>query len=72
MVIHVAKRSMLSKINKVIVCTDSEKIAEACQKYEIDFELTGSNFENGTERIASVARNFDYDYAIDIQGDEPP
>ena len=71
-VIHVAKRSMLSsKIDKVIVCTDSAKIAEECKKYEIDFELTGSNFKNGTERIASVARKFDFDYAIDIQGDEP-
>ena len=71
-VIHVAKRSLLSNyLEKVIVCTDSEKIAEVCKKYKVEFEMTGSDFKNGTERIASVAKNYKFDFALDIQGDEP-
>ena len=71
-VIHVAKRSLLSNyLEKVIVCTDSERIAEACIKYNIEFQLTGADFKNGTERIASASKNYEFDFALDIQGDEP-
>lgn len=71
-IVHVAKRSQLSKLlDKVVVCTDSDDIADTCKKYNIEALLTSKDFRNGTERIASVIQNFDYDYAIDIQGDEP-
>ena len=71
-IVHVAKRAELSKsLEKVIVCTDSEEIANTCTKYNIESTLTSSNFRNGTERIASVIENYDYEYVLDIQGDEP-
>lgn len=71
-IVHVAKRSQLSKLlDKVIVCTDSDEIADTCKNYDIESILTSKHFRNGTERIASVMTNFDYEYAIDIQGDEP-
>jgi len=71
-VIHVAKRALLSQnLDSVLVCTDSHEIAEACSDYNIDFKITPSSFVNGTERIASVAKDLDADYFLDIQGDEP-
>ena len=70
-IIHVAKRALLSKsLSNVIVCTDSERIAKTCQKYNVDYAITESNFRNGTERIASVAKNLEFNFALDIQGDE--
>ena len=71
-VIHVAKRSLLSKfLDRVIVCTDSKEIAYKCSEFNIDVTLTDSGFKNGTERIASVIDKYDFEYALDIQGDEP-
>ena len=71
-IVHVAKRAELSKLlEKVIVCTDSEEIANTCSDYDIEATLTSSNFRNGTERIASVIENYNYEYVLDIQGDEP-
>tara|TARA_Y100001968_G_C19352542_1_gene715441 strand:- start:453 stop:1193 length:741 start_codon:yes stop_codon:yes gene_type:complete len=71
-IIHVAKRSLLSKsLSKVIVCTDSDEIYTKCKSFNIDAIMTGSNYKNGTERIASVAKDQEFDFAIDIQGDEP-
>ena len=70
-VIHVAKRALLSKsLSKVIVCTDSDEIFTKCKSYNVEAIMT-SNYRNGTERIASVAKNQEFDFAIDIQGDEP-
>ena len=71
-IVHVAKRSLLSQsLSKVIVCTDSDEIYTKCRSYNIDAIMTGRNYKNGTERIASVAKDQEFDFAIDIQGDEP-
>ena len=71
-VVHVAKRALLSnQLNDVIVCTDSQEIIDTCSKFGVRSILTSSECRNGTERIASVAHKFDFEFAIDIQGDEP-
>ena len=71
-IVHVAKRAQLSKsLDRVIVCTDHEDIANTCKDFDIEVTLTDPNFKNGTERIASVAKNYNFDFIIDIQGDEP-
>lgn len=71
-IVHVAKRASLSSnLKKIIVCTDSNRIAEICRKFDIDFELTNREFRNGTDRIASIAHKYDFNFAIDISGDEP-
>ncbi len=71
-VVHVAKRSLLSKsLSQVIVCTDSDEIYTKCINHNIEAIMTSSNYKNGTERIASVAEDQEFDFAIDIQGDEP-
>ena len=62
---------MTKSLDKVVVCTDSEEIANTCSDFNIEVTLTSSSFQNGTERIASVIENYNYDYVVDIQGDEP-
>ena len=50
---------------KVCVCTDSVEIINACNEYEIQTIKTGEHFRNGTERIASVAKELNaelYEY----------
>ena len=72
LIIHTAKRAMLSKLLKqVFVCTDSDKIIEVCKIHDVKFIKTQKHFINGTERIASVVKKIDCDFVIDIQGDEP-
>ena len=71
-VIHTAKRAMLSKmIDEVYVCTDSKEIIDACKKSDIQTIKTKKNFKNGTERIASLANKFKDYLIVDDQGDEP-
>ena len=71
-VVHVAKRALLSDhLDDVIVCTDSQEIIDICNSFGVKSILTSSDCRNGTERIASVANKYDFDFAIDIQGDEP-
>ena len=71
-VVHVAKRALLSNhLNDVVVCTDSQEIIDKCSKFGVKSILTSSECRNGTKRIASVAHKYDFDFAIDIQGDEP-
>ena len=71
-VVHVAKRAQFAKqLESVIVCTDSVEIINACNEYEIQTIKTGEHFRNGTERIASVAKELNAELYIDIQGDEP-
>ncbi|MWV55154.1 3-deoxy-manno-octulosonate cytidylyltransferase [Chlorobium phaeovibrioides] len=75
MVIHVAKRAKLAKyLDRVLICTDSEKILQASIKYGIEACVTSSDCKNGTERIIHAKRLMqipDNDIIIDIQGDEP-
>lgn len=71
-VIHVAKRALLSSyLDDVIVCTDSLEIIDKCSSFGVKSILTSSDCRNGTERIASVVNKYEFDFAIDIQGDEP-
>lgn len=74
MIVHVAKRSALSKkLTSVVVCTDSEKIAAVCHQHNIKTYMTGNHI-NGTDRIAEAYSRLDTtlsDIVIDIQGDEP-
>ncbi len=73
LIVHTYKRSILSKkLNEVYVCTDSVEIIDVLKKYNCKYIKTKNNFNNGTERIASVRKNFqNVKLFIDIQGDEP-
>jgi 3-deoxy-manno-octulosonate cytidylyltransferase (CMP-KDO synthetase) len=72
MIVHTAKRAMMSKsLKKVIVCTDSDLIIKICKLHGIESMITSKRHLNGTERIAEVSKKIKSDLVIDIQGDEP-
>ena len=71
MVIHVLKRTLLSKkINEVLVCADDKLIVDVVEKFGGKAILTSTKHKNGTERICEVAKKFDARLIIDIQCDE--
>ena len=56
-VVHTFKRAQLSKrLNKLIVCTDSNKIKSVVEKYNGKSALTSKNHNNGTERINEASK----------------
>ncbi|MCX7991636.1 MAG: 3-deoxy-manno-octulosonate cytidylyltransferase [Proteobacteria bacterium] len=58
-------------IDKVIVATDSDKIAESVHSFGGNFEMTSPDHQSGTDRIAEVAIKLDGDIILNVQGDEP-
>ncbi len=60
-------------LDKVIVATDDERIGNLCSKNNIEFIMTSPDILTGSDRILSAYKllNQDFDYIINIQGDEP-
>ena len=58
-------------LDKLVVATDSKKIAEYCKNENIPVVMTSEKCLTGTDRIAEVAKNEYYDLYVNIQGDEP-
>ncbi|MEX0912071.1 MAG: 3-deoxy-manno-octulosonate cytidylyltransferase [Gemmatimonadota bacterium] len=61
-------------VDRVVIATDSEEIAEHARGIGAEVELTSPRHPSGTDRVAEVARRPRYDdfpYVINIQGDEP-
>ncbi len=74
MIAHVCDRARESAASEVIVATDDERIAEACEDYGVAVCMTGNQHRSGTERIAEVADIMDWDdstIVVNLQGDEP-
>jgi 3-deoxy-manno-octulosonate cytidylyltransferase (CMP-KDO synthetase) len=58
--------------SKVVVATDSEAIAECVRSFGGAVEMTHSNHETGTDRVAEVAERYPEMVAIaNVQGDQP-
>lgn len=59
-------------LDKVVVATDSIKIKKHVEHFG-EVIMTSSKPSNGTERVYEAVKNIkhDYDYIINIQGDEP-
>ncbi len=62
-----------TKLDKVIVATDSELIFNHLNDIGGEVMMTSSTHKNGTERCAEVAEKMgkEYQVAVNIQGDEP-
>ena len=59
------------QLDRVLVATDSEEVAEFCRRIGCAVELTAANLASGTDRIHAVAQLHDADVYVNIQGDEP-
>lgn len=59
-------------LDKVVVATDDERIAEELKSFGGEYIMTGAEHQSGTDRCAEVARQLPgFDVLINIQGDEP-
>lgn len=61
-------------LDRAVVATDAEEVAEVCRELGAPVELTSSEHPSGTDRVAEVARRQRYagfDVIANIQGDEP-
>uniref|UniRef100_A0A061R8E9 3-deoxy-manno-octulosonate cytidylyltransferase n=1 Tax=Tetraselmis sp. GSL018 TaxID=582737 RepID=A0A061R8E9_9CHLO len=62
-----------SKLDRVVVATDDERIAKACRDHGAEVVMTDEAIPNGTERCAQALERMGgkYDICVNIQGDEP-
>ena len=60
-----------SRLQDVIVATDSEEIAAACRQNGWNCRMTSPQHRSGTERVHEVAQSVPADVYVNIQGDEP-
>ena len=64
--------SQSSKIDKLVVATDDQRIADEVKSFGGYVMMTSSDHVSGTERCMEAAKhNEDFDILINIQGDEP-
>ncbi len=74
MVIRVYQRVVQTSASEVIVATDDERIADVCRKSNTPFCMTDAGHPTGTDRVAEVCRQMqwqDNDVIVNVQGDEP-
>ena len=73
MVCWVAERALASRnVDRVIVATDSEEIANAVRSRGIEVMLTSEHHTSGTDRVAEVAETIsEAEIIVNVQGDEP-
>ena len=59
------------RLDRVVVATDDERIAEACRGFDAEVALTRADHPSGTDRVAEAAAGLDCDVVVNVQGDEP-
>ena len=62
-----------SDVNKIVVATDHKDILKEVENFGGDAVITNTNHLTGTERVLEAYQHYkdDYEYVINIQGDEP-
>ena len=69
---HVWERaSELETVERVVVATDDERIAETVQGFGGAVVMTSPDCVNGTDRVAQATRDWPVDLVVNLQGDEP-
>jgi 3-deoxy-manno-octulosonate cytidylyltransferase (CMP-KDO synthetase) len=74
MIQHVHERGKESSARDVVVATDDQRIAEACEAFGATVCMTGDQHRSGSERIAEVCDVMDWSddtIIVNLQGDEP-
>jgi 3-deoxy-manno-octulosonate cytidylyltransferase (CMP-KDO synthetase) len=72
MIIHVYERACSSKFaKKVLIATDDERILDTAKRFNAEAVLTSDNISSGTDRVYEVAKGYDYNIVVNVQGDEP-
>ena len=60
-----------SRLDDVILATDSDEILQACTKHGCNVRMTSDKHRSGTERVHEVSQSVAADVYINVQGDEP-
>ena len=72
MIQHVYERARgVTLVDRVLVATDDERIADAVRRFGGDVVMTRSDHPSGTDRIAEVAGDLDAEVIVNVQGDLP-
>lgn len=74
MVVRVAERARQSAATRVVVATDSQRIADACREHGVETLLTRADHPSGSDRLAEACENLGLDgddVVVNVQGDEP-
>ncbi len=66
------RASAASRLERVIVATDDDRIAETARGFGAEVCITSPRHPSGTDRVAEVVRGLDrsYDVVVNVQGDE--
>jgi len=59
------------RVTRVVVATDSEKIASIVRRFGGEAMMTSKECPSGTDRVAQVARTSKAGIVVNVQGDEP-
>ena len=71
---HVWEQAKKSAAQDVVIATDDERIAAACEQFNAKVVLTRADHESGTDRLAEVAEQLNLPeeaILVNVQGDEP-
>jgi len=74
MIQRVYERALTAELNGLVVATDDQRIYDVVKGFGGEVVMTRSDHESGTSRTCEVAalKEFsEYDYFINIQGDQP-
>ncbi|MBR7799981.1 3-deoxy-manno-octulosonate cytidylyltransferase [Undibacterium fentianense] len=74
MVVRTAERALMSGATEVVVATDHSDIFAVCREHGIAAQMTRSDHQSGTDRIAEVAAAMGLSsdaVVVNVQGDEP-
>jgi 3-deoxy-manno-octulosonate cytidylyltransferase (CMP-KDO synthetase) len=73
MIQHVYEHvSACRAVTEVLVATDDERIKQAVEEFGGHVAMVAGDYRTGTDRVAGVARMFERDYYVNLQGDEIP
>jgi 3-deoxy-manno-octulosonate cytidylyltransferase (CMP-KDO synthetase) len=74
MIQRVYEQALKSKsLSRVLIATDDERIFDHVKSFGADVMMTSPHHASGTDRCQDAVRQLDtnFDYVINIQGDEP-
>lgn len=72
MIEHVYRAACKAKVlDKVVVATDDMRVYDAVVAFGGEAVMTSEDHPTGSDRVAQAANNYECDYVINIQGDEP-
>lgn len=63
--------SRVHGLDKIIVATDDERIAEVVRGFGGKALMTSADCQSGSDRVREVAQTVDADVYVNVQGDEP-